>query len=287
MYLDYFGLERFPFSLTPNTHFFAQLPRHKDCVEMASTVLNDGEGFVKITGEVGTGKTLLCRELLNRLDPKKYYTAFIPNPYLSPQELRYSLAHDLGLDVSRSDSDKGLLEIIYKRMTELSQQNTGVVLVVDEVQAMSDETLEALRLLTNLETEEKKLMQIVLFGQPEFDVRLNQYNLRQLKQRITFSGKILPLSLLEVQQYIQFRLTKAGYNGNLLFPDNVIKLIHANTQGIPRLINIISHKALMLAYGQNKRQITKELIKKAVIDTDISTNNNPIKRNWFGRKAVS
>jgi MSHA biogenesis protein MshM len=235
---------------------------------MALAALDLGEGLVKVTGEVGTGKTLLCRQLLASLSQDKFYTAFIPNPYLSPSELRLSLAHELGLEISRSQPEKVLLETLYNRLYELAKQNLSVVLVVDEAQAMQTETLEALRLLTNLETEESKLMQVILFGQPELDVRLNQYNMRQLKQRITFSGHIAPLNSEETQQYIHHRLSQAEYNGDLLFSPEACRIIFKNTGGIPRLINIICHKSMMLAYGQNVRSISRKLALKAIIDTD-------------------
>jgi len=268
MYLEYFGMESYPFSLTPNTHFYANLPRHQQCLQLAITSLEQGEGLVKITGEVGTGKTLLCRQLLNSLSQDRFYTAYIPNPYLSPAELRFSLAQELGLGVSGHTSDKVLLDAIFQRLLELAQQRLQVVLVVDEAQAMHPETLEALRLLTNLETEERKLMQVILFGQPELDYRLEQHNMRQLKQRITFSGYLCPLNLAETQQYIHHRLSQAGYNGELLFAPDTFALIQRRTGGIARLINIVCHKALLLAYGSDRGQVDKRMIVRAIDDTD-------------------
>lgn len=284
MYLEYFGLNGYPFSLTPNTHFYANLPRHHKCLQMALVALKLGEGLVKITGEVGTGKTLLCRQLLASLPQNKFYTAFIPNPYLSPSELRISLAHELGLEVNRGQPEKVLLETLYKRLSELAQQNLSVVLVVDEAQAMQDETLEALRLLTNLETEESKLMQVILFGQPELDVRLSQYNLRQLKQRITFSGNLYPLNFEETQQYIHHRLSQANYNGDLLFSPESCKIIYKNTGGIPRLINIICHKSLMLAYGKNQKSVSRKLVMRAVMDTGTTATTNI---SWLRRRFTA
>lgn len=281
MYLEYFGLDAYPFSLTPNTHFYANLPKHHRCLQMALAALEIGEGLVKVTGEVGTGKTLLCRQLLTSLSQDRFYTAFIPNPYLSPTELRYSLAHELGLEISRAQPEKVLLETLYKRLVELAKQNLSVVLVVDEAQAMSSETLEALRLLTNLETEDSKLMQVILFGQPELDVRLNEYSMRQLKQRITFSGHLAPLTFEETQQYIHHRLSQAGYNGDLIFGADACKAIYKNTNGIPRLINIICHKSLMLAYGQDTKSVTRKLALKAIIDTDTT---RPRGMSWLAQK---
>lgn len=283
MYLDYFGLEAYPFSLTPNTHFYARLPRHQSSLEMALAALKLGEGIVKITGEVGTGKTLLCRQLLALLPKDQFYTAFIPNPYLSPAELRLSLAHELGLEVSRAQPEKILLETLYRRLYELANQNLSVVLVVDEAQAMQPETLEALRLLTNLETEESKLIQIILFGQPELDVRLNQYNLRQLKQRITFSSHLAPLTGEETQQYIGYRLGQAGYNGDLLFTPESIRAIYKNTGGIPRLINIICHKSMMLSYGQNLKTVSRKIALRAIVDTDTT---RPRGMSWIRQRFL-
>ncbi len=281
MYLEHFKLDTFPFSLTPNTHFYAQLPRHNKCLQMALAALELGEGIIKVTGEVGTGKTLLCRQLLSLLSQEKFYTAFIPNPYLSPSELRLSLAHELGLEINRTHPDKLLLETLYSRLCELARQNLSVVLVVDEAQAMHPETLEALRLLTNLETEDSKLIQVILFGQPELDLRLNEYSMRQLKQRITFSGVLTPLTLEETQQYIHHRLSQAGYNGDLLFTVDACKSIHRNTNGIPRLINIICHKSLMLAYGQDHKSITRKIALKAILDTDTT---RPKGMSWLAQK---
>mgnify|MGYP001061119586 FL=1 len=284
MYQEYFGLNAYPFSLTPNTKFYANLPVHHQCLQMALAALKLGEGLVKITGEVGTGKTLLCRQLLASLPQDRFYTAFIPNPYLSPSELRLSLAQELGLEVNRHQPEKMLLETLYMRLQELAMQNLSVVLVVDEAQAMQVETLEALRLLTNLETEESKLMQIMLFGQPELDVRLNQYNMRQLKQRITFSGYLRPLNFEETQQYVHFRLSQAGYNGDLVFSPEAVRVIYRNTGGIPRLINIICHKSLMLAYGANTRTVTRKLVIRAVVDTDVSRSGA---LTWLKRRMSS
>ena len=284
MYQEYFGLNDYPFSLTPNTKFYANLPVHHQCLQMALAALKLGEGLVKITGEVGTGKTLLCRQLLASLPQDRFYTAFIPNPYLSPSELRLSLAQELGLEVNRHQPEKMLLETLYMRLQELAMQNLSVVLVVDEAQAMQVETLEALRLLTNLETEESKLMQIMLFGQPELDVRLNQYNMRQLKQRITFSGYLRPLNFEETQQYVHFRLSQAGYNGDLVFSPEAVRVIYRNTGGIPRLINIICHKSLMLAYGANTRTVTRKLVIRAVVDTDVSRSGA---LTWLKRRMSS
>ena len=286
MYLEHFGLNQYPFSLTPNTHFYANLPRHKSCIDMALTVLAQGEGFLKISGEVGTGKTLLCRHLLSLLHPDQYYTIYIPNPFMTPQEFRYSFGHELGLDMSYEYSETGILEHIYNRLMELAQQNIKLVLVVDEAQAMSNETLEALRLLTNLETEERKLIQVVLFGQPELDERLSQHNLRQLLQRITFSEKLAPLDLEQVQQYIHFRMTQAGYNGDLVFRNDAVVQLFNGSAGIPRLINILCHKSLMLAYGKNMKYIDKNLVLKAITDTD-STNTLHVNKSRRWSKKVS
>ena len=209
MYLGHFKLKELPFSLTPNTNFYCELPTYQEALNVLLLGLKQGEGFIKITGEVGTGKTLLCRLLLNALDAS-FMTAYIPNPDQNADSLRLSLAHELGLDADPKVPPYALLNMITQRLLALHQANIQTVLIIDESQSLPDDCLEAIRLLTNLETEEKKLLQVVLFGQPELDVKLNQHALRQLKQRITFSYRLKALNKHELENYLYHRLAKAG-----------------------------------------------------------------------------
>jgi MSHA biogenesis protein MshM len=266
MYTDHFGLSELPFTLTPNTHFFLNMPTHHEALNLMLVALAGGDGFVKVVGEVGTGKTLLCRKLLNALDGDDYVTAYIPNPYLSPDEFRKSFAQEIGLDVGGLEHFD-LLNAINKRLIELAHSQRKVVLLVDEAQAIPEETIEALRLLTNLETESAKLFQVVLFGQPELDELLSKQSLRQLLQRITFSYELSHLDDEAVEHYIDQRVQRAGFNGMSLFKRDASRKIAKASGGTPRLINILSHKALMAAYGKGDLKVDGTHVLRAIEDT--------------------
>ncbi len=266
MYTDHFGLSELPFTLTPNTHFFLNMPTHHEALNLMLVALAGGDGFVKVVGEVGTGKTLLCRKLLNALDSDNYVTAYIPNPYLSPDEFRKSFAQEIGLDVSGLEHFD-LLNAINQRLIELAHEQKKVVLLVDEAQAIPEETIEALRLLTNLETESAKLFQVVLFGQPELDELLGKQSLRQLLQRITFSYELSHLDSEAVEHYIDQRVQRAGFNGMSLFKRDASRKIAQASGGTPRLINILSHKALMAAYGKGDLKVDGAHVLRAIEDT--------------------
>jgi MSHA biogenesis protein MshM len=265
MYKAHFGLTEAPFGLTPNTQFYHPLVPHFEALQVLTTALASGEGFIKVTGEVGTGKTLICRKLLNELGDN-YVIAYLPNPYLTPSEIRVAVASELSVDTSLDQHQ--LTEALNHRLIALSAEDKQVVLLIDEAQMLPHETLEALRLISNLETETKKLMQVVLFGQPELDARLKQDNLRQLRQRITFSYQLRPLLVNETSSYVEHRLTVSGYRGAPLFEAKALRLLHQASGGIPRLINVLAHKCLMLSYGQNVRNISAKLVKLAITDTD-------------------
>ncbi|WP_206485148.1 AAA family ATPase [Thalassotalea sp. G2M2-11] len=267
MYLYHFGLKELPFTLTPNTSFYLGLAPHNEALDVLLTALKTGEGFIKVVGEVGTGKTLLCRKLLNEI-PSHFVTAYIPNPYLKPDELRRAVAVELGVKNAQRMSVQLLTQRIQQRLLELHNDGHSVVLILDEAQALPAESLEALRLFTNLETETRKLLQVVLFAQPELDQRLNEDNFRQLKQRVTFSYQLRPMTGFEVEQYIEHRLRVAGYKGAALFNRTICQKIAKLSQGIPRLVNILCHKMLMLCYGQGQYQITNGHLKLAAKDTE-------------------
>jgi MSHA biogenesis protein MshM len=267
MYLYHFGLTELPFTLTPNTNFFLALEPHNEALAVLMTALKTGEGFIKVIGEVGTGKTLLCRKLLNEI-PEHFVTAYIPNPYLNPDELRRAVALELGVKQAQRMSAQLLTQRIQNRLMELHSKGHSVVLILDEAQALPAESLEALRLFTNLETETRKLLQVVLFAQPELDQRLAQTEFRQLRQRITFSYQLRAMNSNEVQQYIQHRMQVAGYKGATLFSASICKKITKASQGIPRIVNVLCHKMLMLSYGQGHYQMTKKQLNAAVKDTE-------------------
>lgn len=267
MYERYFGLRELPFSLTPNTHFYLNSETHQQALELLLVALRNREGFIKISGEVGTGKTLVCRKLLNSLEDE-YVTAYIPNPGLSPESLYLAVAEELDVEVDLSLGGHHVLKQINIKLIELASQEKRVALVIDEAQAMPEETIEALRLLSNLETESAKLLQVVLFGQPELNELLSRPSLRQLQQRITFQHNITALNKQALQQYVGHRMSLAGYNGPALFDRRAVALLYRSSNGIPRLINILCHKALMSAFGQGDRVVTRRHIKKAIQDTE-------------------
>ena len=283
MYLYHFGLTELPFTLTPNTSFFLALEPHNEALAVLMTALKTGEGFIKVIGEVGTGKTLLCRKLLNEI-PEHFFTAYIPNPYLKPDELRRAVAIELGVKQAQRMSVQLLTQRIQNRLLELHANGHSVVLILDEAQALPEQSLEALRLFTNLETETRKLLQVVLFAQPELDQRLAQTEFRQLRQRITFSYKLRPMKAEEVQQYIQHRLQVAGYKGAVLFSASLCKKITKASQGIPRVVNILCHKMLMLTYGQGNYQMTRKQLAAAIKDTESINENTQFFGHINGKK---
>lgn len=276
MYLYHFGLTELPFTLTPNTAFYVGLEPHNEALAVLLTALKTGEGFIKVIGEVGTGKTLLCRKLLNEI-PEHFVTAYIPNPYLKPDELRRAVAVELGVKQAQRMSVQLLTQRIQQRLLELHLAGHSVVLILDEAQALPEESLEALRLFTNLETETRKLLQVVLFAQPELDERLATKRFRQLKQRITFSYKLRAMTAPEVQRYIQHRMQVAGYKGASLFSVTISKKVAKVSLGIPRLVNVLCHKMLMLSYGQGQYQITNKHLSAAIEDTEATTQASNVK----------
>lgn len=267
MYQEFFQLDELPFSLTPNTNYFCELKGHQEGLNVLKFSVKSGEGFIKIVGEVGSGKTLLCRKLLESLT-EEYVTVYIPNPDLSPVELRKAIARELGLDPNSLHDQHELLSAINQQLIGLNKAGKKVLVIIDEAQALSNESLETVRLLTNLETESSKLVQVVLFGQPELDDRLNQANLRQLKQRITFSYKLPLLTRDDLDTYLYHRLAVAGYKRGTLFTKKARKLLYRASQGVPRLVNILSHKALLVAYGRGDKTIDHKSMRLAVKDTE-------------------
>jgi len=283
MYLKHFGLSQTPFSLTPNTGFFFGLSPHVEALQVLQTALQTGEGFIKVTGEVGTGKTLICRKLINEL-PQGFHCAYLPNPYLTPAELRWAVANELGLKYTSEIDQQQLTGLIQQQLLALSAHGHAIVLVLDEAQALPDESLEALRLFTNLETESRKLLQVVLFGQPELDERLKRQAFRQLRQRITFSYSLRPLTWDETDAYIRYRLAVAGYAGQALFSPKLTRKIAEASRGIPRLINILAHKALMLSFGEGATQVRMAHIKGAIQDTEDASRGS---QRWPAYMAIA
>lgn len=282
MYLEHYGLREAPFSLTPDTQFFFEYGHYRDAFDTLTVALGSGEGFIKVTGEVGTGKTLLCRKLLNSLSRDTFYTAYIPNPYLTPPALGLALAEELGLELARNVGQHRAMKEVTRRLIQLHAEGKQVVLLIDEAQAMPGDTLEALRLLTNLETEKRKLLQVVLFGQPELDERLSERGNRQLRQRITFSYRLTPIDREGMEAYVSHRLLVAGSQGNVRFAADALDALHHYSRGIPRLVNILSHKALMAGYGQGTRAVEKQHVEMAAQDTeDVHRQSDSRRQQWL------
>lgn len=266
MYKQHFGLTELPFGITPDTSFFFAFASYQEALNTLLVAARTGEGFIKITGEVGTGKTLLCRKFLSSLGPG-FATAYIPNPYLEPRTLLMAVAEDLRVDLDPAVDQHHLLRGLTRGLLNHARQGKRVVLCLDEAQAMPLETLEALRLLTNLETEKRKLLQVVLFGQPELDARLDQDSVRQLKQRITFHYQLGMLRRDELDLYVAHRLAIAGYQGGRLFSGAALRQLYRASGGVPRLVNILAHKSMLLTFGEGMAQAEARHVRAAVADT--------------------
>lgn len=278
MYEAHFGLREPPFGMTPDTSYAYACTAHQEALNTLLIAVKNGEGFIKVTGEVGVGKTLLCRRFLATLDAS-CVSAYLPNPLLEPRALLLSIADELGLALPRYALQQQLLCELNAKLLALATEGRTVVLCLDEAQAIPIETLEALRLLTNLETEKRKLLQVVLFAQPELDATLDQPAVRQLRQRIVFQHRLLPLEREEVEHYLAHRLRVAGYRGPGAFTARAVRVIHAASRGVPRLVNILAHKGMLLAYGEGQSQVAPRHVLTAIRDTPAA--RQPRRWLWF------
>src|SRR5688572_29299570 len=269
MYYSHFGLSQAPFKITPNTEFFFSGGNRGPILEALIYAITHGEGIIKVTGEVGSGKTMLCHMLPTRLPPH-IETVYIANPSVSPEEILHAIAFELQLGVGRGaqrlEVMQGLHDFLVKRFAE----GKRVVVFVEESQSMPLATLEEIRLLSNLETSNDKLMQIVLFGQPELDENLRQPNIRQLRERITHSFRLEPLSAGDIHEYLMFRMRAAGYRGPDIFSPAVVKHIASASQGLSRRVNLIADKALLVAFSENTHTIRSRHVDAAVRDSEFS-----------------
>jgi len=263
MYEQHFGLKQLPFTLTPNTSLFYGLPPHYEAIQTVLSAISMGEGVIKVTGEIGTGKTLVCRMLMSQL-PMNVELLYLPNPVMNGRELRQALAKELWLE--QEGDSTALTELIHEKLIDIQAEGKSAVVFIDEAQALSDEALETLRLFGNLETDYTKLLQIVLFGQPELDERLQQHHLRQLRQRITFSVKLRSLNVNEAVAYITYRMKESGAQVNL-FTLTQMKAVWRASSGVPRLINQICHKALLISFAEQLDKVSKKAVFNAILDT--------------------
>jgi general secretion pathway protein A len=263
MYTEYFGLKEKPFSISPNPHFFYMSDGHREALAHLLYGIKGEGGFVLLTGEVGTGKTTVCRLLL-KLMPKDLEIAFLLNPPSTIQELLETLCDEFGISYSSGfTSLKVFTALIQAHLLDVHARGRRAILIVEEAQNLSTEVLEQIRLLTNLETNEQKLLQIIMIGQPELRDKLNQSELRQLSQRITARYHLGALSKEQLFEYVNFRLTTAGLKHGQLFPERTLKKLFRVSGGIPRLINTICDRALLGAYVEGKDQIDTKTVTAA------------------------
>lgn len=276
MYLEHFGLREAPFKITPHTEFFFAGANRGETLDALVYAITSGEGIVKVTGEVGAGKTMLSRVLMERL-PATVETIYLAVPSLSRDEMLAVIAEDLGVETNGLHTTK-IIRALQETLIKLHAEGRQVVALIDEAHAMPMTTLEEIRLLSNLETSHSKLMQIVLFGQPELDVHLALPNMRQLKDRITHSFYLLPLPNRDVKDYLDFRLRAAGYKGPALFDAACIDVITEASEGLTRRINIYADKTLLAAFAEGTHDITANHVRAAVSDTVLKSAPKQIKR---------
>jgi type II secretory pathway predicted ATPase ExeA len=274
VYYEHFGLSEAPFKITPNTDFFFGGGNRGPILEALIYAISQGEGIVKVTGEVGSGKTMLCNMLQTRL-PAQVETVYLANPSVSPAEILHAIAFELQLDIPRDASRLAVMHAIQEHLLKRHAEGKRVVLFVEESQGMPLETLEEIRLLSNLETKSDKLLQIVLFGQPELDDNLRDNRIRQLKERITHSFRLEPLNAAETREYLMFRLRAAGYRGPDLFTDAIVREIAKVSGGLTRRINLIADKALLAAFSENTHSIRQKHLDAAIRDSEFARDPQP------------
>lgn len=261
MYNNFYGLRVAPFNITSDPQFFFESSSHKDAYAAVLFGIKEKKGIILVTGEVGTGKTTLCRTILNKLDPK-IKVSLLLNPYFSEVQLLQAIVEDFGLQLEK----KTRLDIIKKLnafLIEVNLQGGNAVLIIDEAQNLTNRQLEQVRLLSNLETSEEKLLQIVLVGQPELIEKLNQFRLRQIRQRIFIKHNITPLQEEEVKDYVEFRLSRAGDTGIKILPQSY-RIIYEFSRGIPRLINILCDRTLLIGYLREKKVFDEEIFQASI-----------------------
>ena len=279
MYTKYFGFSEKPFNLTPNPRYLYLSKHHREAFAHLLYGINNRYGFIALTGEIGTGKTTVLRTLLTQLKDDQYRTALIFNPCLSGIELLRTINQEFGIP-SRSDQVNELLSVLNRFLLAQNAAKKTVVLVIDEAQNLKPEVLEQIRLISNLETQSEKLIQIVLAGQPELDELLQRNELRQLNQRIAVRYRLRPMSLKETHDYIIHRMEVAGNAGGAVFSKSALKLIYLNTGGVPRLINVLGDRCLLISYGEEKRKVStriaatacKELVQQQGGSSPLSIN---------------
>lgn len=276
-HLSYFGIREDPFRLTPDSDFYFQCRPHNQVAEVVRYGLQQGEGFLLVSGEVGTGKTMLLRQL-RPFFQQNYEVAYIISPQLSPQELLLAILQDLDILGEQALAPSPIMfQRLSNHLVELDSQGKRLLLVIDEAQNLPEESIEQLRLLSNFETDKRKLLQILLVGQPELRSKINQPSLRQLRQRITIAEQLSPLSRQECQAYINYRLSRVERT-DMLPRGNAGKLLYRYSGGIPRLINKLMGRCLLMAYAAQQQYIDKKVVKEAAKSLEMEP-----RLDWWGR----
>jgi len=266
MYLEFYGLKENPFNVTSDPSFLYLSNTHREALDHLLYGINQKKGFVEITGEIGAGKTTLCRALLTRLD-YSVKTSFIFNSSLPETQLLEAVLHDFGIVPERRRKVL-FIRLLNDFLLEQLSQNNNVVLIIDEAQNLRSSTLETIRMLSNLETEKEKLLQIILVGQPQLREKLNSPQLLQLRQRISVRFHIRALNKNEILEYIRHRLNVAKPREQIVFENDAIESIYEYSAGIPRVINVICDKSLLLGFATGTRIIGQEIVKKSIEETE-------------------
>lgn len=275
MYYPHFGLKEPPFKITPNTDFFFSGGNRGAILDALVYAITNGEGIIKVVGEVGSGKTMLCR-MLQTILPEKIESIYLANPSVAPEDVLHAIAFELQLKLPKNADRLKVMQELQAYLLARYAEGRQVVIFVEEAQGMPLATLEEIRLLSNLETKQDKLLQIVLFGQPELDDNLNQEHIRQLRERITHRFNLGPLQTKDVGEYLIFRLRAAGYHGPHLFTESAIKKLSKASEGLVRRVNILADKALLSAFADNVYQVTPKHVHAAVNDSEFG-----LKPKWY------
>src|SRR5262245_28472632 len=267
MYQSFYGFKEMPFNITPDPRFLFLSPTHLEALQHLKYGVQEKKGFIVLVGEVGCGKTTLCRRFLNELEPARYDTALILNPRITETQMLKAILTELG-ETKLAKNQNDLVAQVNRLLLERIARNRDIVLIIDEAQNLTFEVLEQLRLLSNLETDKQKLLQIVLMGQPELKDVLARDELRQLRQRILVHYELHPLSLNDVTHYIHHRLTLAGSQGTPTFTKWALRYIHRGSSGIPRMVNSLCDKSLLSAFVRESDEVTFWDVRRALKDVE-------------------
>ena len=280
MYYPHFGLKEPPFKITPNTDFFFSGGNRGAVLDALVYAITNGEGIIKVVGEVGSGKTMLCR-MLQTILPEKIESIYLANPSVAPEDVLHAIAFELQLKLPKNADRLKVMQELQAHLLNRHAAGRQVVIFVEEAQGMPLATLEEIRLLSNLETKQDKLLQIVLFGQPELDVNLSQAHIRQLRERITHSFHLEPLKTKDIGEYLILRLRAAGYHGPHLFTDAAVKKLSISAEGLVRRVNILADKSLLAAFAENVYQVTPKHVKAAIQDSEFGRRNTNYKQYFL------